>query len=69
MAERELEIKRWRIMKEFRKCPGCDYENGFHLMFRRPVRKESGIFDVFLICPKCNSTYDIGLKLDLIEKR
>lgn len=44
-------------MEEFRKCPTCGYERGFHVSFR----KEGDSFKVRFICPECGSSFDLGL--------
>ena len=42
---------------EFRICPACGYEDGFHSMFRGgPARLQW-----FFICPACHQIFDIGL--------
>jgi hypothetical protein len=45
--------------KEFRVCPQCGYELGFHSSF---LRAEKGYRIVF-ICPDCGARYDVGWKL------
>jgi len=42
--------------KEFRVCPQCGYERGFHLFFQETPQ---GIA-VGLICPNCGRSYDPG---------
>lgn len=44
-------------MEEFRKCPTCGYERGFHVSFQ----KESDTIQVRFICPECGSSFDLGL--------
>lgn len=56
------ECRKLTVEQEFRVCPSCDYERGFHAAF---VRLPSGRFEVRLICPNCGAVYDIGLKVDL----
>ena len=43
-------------MEEFRKCPACGYERGFHVYFNK--NKES--LSIGLICPDCGQSFDIG---------
>ena len=50
-----------KIMKvtlgdEFKICPACGYEDGFHSMFKR----EKGILRWVFICPACHQVFDIG---------
>jgi uncharacterized Zn finger protein len=45
--------------KEFRVCPQCGYELGFHSSF---LRAEKG-YRIVLICPDCGAMYDVGWKL------
>jgi hypothetical protein len=42
---------------EFRVCPSCGYEDGFHSMFR----KDGSVIKWFFICPSCHKIFDIGL--------
>jgi hypothetical protein len=44
---------------EFRECPDCGYEDGFHSVFR--PTGEADEMEWLLVCPGCSSTYDIGL--------
>ena len=50
---------------QFRDCPYCGHEDGFHSMFRRegPGNELSWM----LICPCCHRIFDIGLKASLDE--
>jgi hypothetical protein len=47
------------IGTEFRVCPECGYENGFHNMF--VPRPGTASLDWLFICPNCSSRWDIGL--------
>ncbi len=42
---------------EFKVCPSCGYEDGFHSMFK----KESDTTKWLFICPSCHKVFDIGL--------
>ncbi|MBI5025673.1 MAG: hypothetical protein HZC12_02885 [Nitrospirae bacterium] len=44
------------ITEEFRACPACAYERGFHVFFKRV----KGRTKICLICPNCGQSYDIG---------
>ena len=46
---------------EFRVCPSCGYELGFHLALVANVEGES--HRVILICPNCGTRHDIGKEL------
>jgi len=48
-------------MNEFRKCPTCGYERGFHISFS----KDGEHYKIILICPECGDSFDLGL----IEER
>jgi rubredoxin len=43
-------------VKEFRVCPECQYQRGFHVFFKNPKGKTK----IGLICPQCGYSYDIG---------
>ena len=43
-------------MEEFRRCPECGYERGFHVCFRK---EERGVV-IGLICPDCGQSYNIN---------
>jgi ssDNA-binding Zn-finger/Zn-ribbon topoisomerase 1 len=42
--------------EEFRVCPECEYQRGFHVFFR----KVKGRIRIGLICPKCGQSYTVG---------
>ncbi|MHC5034390.1 MAG: hypothetical protein ACYTFZ_05095 [Planctomycetota bacterium] len=60
-AKRPSEVQEAAIGAEFRVCPECGYENGFHSMFT-PSREER-VLNWFFICPSCSSRFDVGLKV------
>ncbi|MFC1886388.1 hypothetical protein ACFLZM_04965 [Thermodesulfobacteriota bacterium] len=41
---------------EFKVCPSCGYEDGFHSMFK----KEGSFTKWLFICPSCQTVFDIG---------
>jgi uncharacterized protein (UPF0212 family) len=45
--------------EEFRVCPQCGYELGFHSSF---LRAEEG-YRIILICPECGARYDVGWRM------
>ncbi len=55
-----IEVNKIKLEKEFRVCPNCGYEDGFHSMFERIEDGED--FSWKLICPNCHKIFDIGLK-------
>lgn len=54
-------IENIEIGEEFRICPSCGYEGGFHTSFL----KEKNNYDIILICPTCGARYDIGWKIEI----
>jgi predicted RNA-binding Zn-ribbon protein involved in translation (DUF1610 family) len=57
------EVTRIDIDEEFRVCPNCGYELGFHNMFEK-IGQTNELSWKF-ICPNCSKTYDLGLKVKL----
>lgn len=53
------EIDRVELEGEFRVCPKCGYELGFHVSF---MRAEEG-YRIILICPNCGARYDDGWRI------
>ena len=47
---------------EFRICPKCGYNRGFHLSL---VKKEREEYDNVFICPECGSRYSVGWSVRL----
>jgi uncharacterized Zn finger protein len=50
-------VKNVAMNEEFKICPSCGYEDGFHSMFK----KEGAITRWLFICPSCHQVFDIGL--------
>ena len=46
--------------EEFRICPVCGYQDGFHSMLKQGKDYIQWLF----ICPSCHETFDIGHRLD-----
>ncbi len=44
-------------MEEFRVCPSCGYERGFHVFLRAG---REGRTAIGLVCPGCGQSYDAG---------
>jgi hypothetical protein len=59
MAKEEMQIRSVEMGLEFRHCPACAYTDGFHNMFRKTDK--AGVLRWCFICPRCSSTFDIGL--------
>jgi len=64
------EIKTLKIEEEFRICPACGYDRGFHtsLVNMSPgrgnhLKTTREVFRVILICPNCGARFDIGWKI------
>ena len=45
---------------EFKVCPSCGYEDGFHSM----LKKENDVTKWLFICPTCHNVFDIGETLE-----
>lgn len=46
---------------EFRICPECGYEDGFHTMLKQEMAGVRWLF----ICPACHKVFDIGCKVSV----
>lgn len=51
-------------MEEFRVCPECDYQRGFHVFFKKLRAK----IRICLICPQCGQSYAIGWATATIKR-
>jgi uncharacterized protein with PIN domain len=56
-----LEITKIELAEEFRICPQCGYELGFHSSFLQSVEG----YRIILICPECGARYDVGWRMYL----
>ena len=54
------EIKVIKVEQDFKVCPICGYQDGFHSVFDRI--NEGTEYGWILICPSCHTTFDIGLR-------
>jgi uncharacterized protein with PIN domain len=68
------EIQNIKIEDEFRICPACGYELGFHTSFLKlhagkdsPVKSTREVYQVILICPECGARYDVGWRVSFTE--
>ena len=62
MSEKvEEEIKRVEAGEEFRVCPACGYERGFHASFLR----DGADYRIVLICPNCGARRDVGWRVKI----
>ena len=52
------QIEAVEVAGEFRVCPACDYQRGFHVSFISGGKK--GALGLVLICPSCGARYEIG---------
>ncbi len=59
---------------EFRICPSCRYELGFHTSFLgtnadkdNPVKSTREVYRVILICPECGARFDVGWRVSFSE--
>jgi len=44
-------------VEEFRVCPSCGYERGFHVFLSA---EEGGRTAIGLVCPNCGQSYGVG---------
>ncbi len=68
------EIQNIKIEDEFRICPACRYELGFHTSFLKlhagkdsPVKSTREVYQVILLCPECGARYDVGWRVSFTE--
>ena len=52
----DYEVQKVTMINEFKVCPSCGYEDGFHSMFKN----EGNTTKWFFICPSCHNVFDIG---------
>lgn len=52
-------IHRITLEDEFKTCPLCNYQDGFHSMLHRAGEEIRWLF----ICPSCHAVFDIGRTL------
>jgi len=50
------DVQKIEMEDEFKICPACGYEDGFHSMFKREDEATKWLF----ICPACHVVFDIG---------
>ena len=55
----DYEVKKVKMDAECKVCPACDYEDGFHSMFK----KDGDMIRWLFICPSCHGVFDIGYKV------
>jgi len=56
---------------EFKTCPSCGYEDGFHNMFKKAETgdgpkdgvKGKPVTKWLFICPACHKVFDIGMTI------
>jgi len=52
-----------QVNEEFRTCPECGYQNGFHVAFQR--EGQGAAVAVRLVCPSCSVAFDLGLRITI----
>ena len=52
----DYEVNNVKMDGEFKICPSCGYEDGFHSMFKKDGNETRWLF----ICPSCHRVFDIG---------
>lgn len=50
------QVNRVQLSGEFKVCPSCNYQDGFHSMFKEDGAATKWLF----ICPNCHSVFDLG---------
>jgi len=50
---------------EFKVCPKCGYEDGFHTMLKQVDQEVKWMF----ICPTCHAVFDIGYTATAFSSR
>ena len=53
-------VHKIKMDNEFKVCPQCGYQDGFHSAFRKEGSKTLWLF----ICPSCHSVFDIGFTVE-----
>lgn len=53
----EYHVEKIKMEDEFKTCPACGYEDGFHSMFQKTDENTRWLF----ICPSCHKVFDIGM--------
>ncbi len=48
-----------KLEEEFKNCPFCNYNGGFHSMLKRDGDEIKWLF----VCPSCNEIFDVGQTL------
>jgi hypothetical protein len=54
-------IEHVTVEDEFKICPVCGYEDGFHSM----LKKEQECFKWLFICPSCHRVFDVGYTVEM----
>ena len=57
----DYKVKNVKMDSEFKICPSCGYEDGFHSM----LKKEGEITKWLFICPSCHDVFDIGFTVSM----
>ena len=63
MADVSDKIESVDAQGEFRVCPACEYQRGFHVSLITPNKGEHARVVLVLICPNCGARYDVGKQL------
>ena len=57
----DYKVKTVKMVDEFKICPSCGYEDGFHSM----LKKEGDINKWLFICPSCHEVFDLDFTVQL----
>jgi hypothetical protein len=58
MSEVSEKVTTVEVKDEFRVCPSCGYQRGFHVSFQPEGNAKS--LRLVLICPNCGARYEIN---------
>jgi transcription elongation factor Elf1 len=59
------EISPISMGEEFRICPACGHNRGFHVSF---IRLGDNAYRIVLICPECGARYGIDWNIEISKK-
>ena len=57
----DYKVQKIHVEEEFKICPACGYEDGFHSMFKKENENTKWLF----ICPSCHKIFDIGYTVSM----
>ena len=54
-------VKKIKMKDRFEICPGCGYENGFHIILVDESKTGRSSMKIQLKCPSCARIYDLDI--------